>query len=402
MRQAAKMEAIELLAGGIAHDFNNRLTVILGNLELLEAEVGDSTDALALIRDAQLAAENGAGLARQLLAIARPQVQERNLNDINDVIRSLENVLGHCLGKSVELRVALKADLPRVVFDSSGLEDVLVNLTINARDAMEAGDSLTIETDRVRLDSRHLPDKPDLSAGQYAMIAFTDTGHGMSAAVRERAFEPYFTTKGAAGTGLGLSMVYSSVRRWNGHVSIYSELGHGTCVKIYIPENVPAKAAVPERLLSNKPTSDFPGRKVVVVEDQAQIRDIASKVLRDMGCEVHSFPDAENALEYIEAGPEVDLLFTDIVTGSSLDGIGLAALAKRVRPAMKVIFTSGYTRAGPFARKLPAEGNCHFVAKPWSRHSIAVAMAQAFSIGDGTVTAADDGWNDSLSTAMAG
>jgi CheY-like chemotaxis protein len=234
------------------------------------------------------------------------------------------------------------------------------------------------------------------------MIAFTDTGDGMSAAVRERAFEPYYTTKGAAGTGLGLSMVYSSVRRWNGHVSIYSELGHGTCVKIYIPENVPAEAAVPERLLSNKPVSDFPGRKVVIVEDQARIRDIAGTVLRDMGCEVHSFPHAENALEYMNAEPEVDLLFTDIVTGSSLDGIGLAALAKRARPDMKVIFTSGYTRAGPFDRKLPAEGNCHFVAKPWSRHSIAAAMTQAFSIGDGTVTAADDGRNDSSSTAMAG
>jgi len=403
MRQAAKMEAIEVLAGGIAHDFNNRLTVILGNLELLEAVVGDSTEALALIRDAHLAAENGAGLARQLLAIARPQVQERNLNDINDVIRSFENVLGHCLGKSVQLHVALKADLPRVVFDSSGLEDVLVNLTINARDAMGAGDSLTIETDSVPLDSEHLPDKPDLPAGQYAMIAFTDTGHGMSAGVRERAFEPYYTTKGSAGTGLGLSMVYSSVRRWNGHVSIYSEPGHGTCVKIYIPENVsPAEAALPDRPPPNEPASDFPGRKVVVVEDQAQIRDIACKVLHDMGCEVHSFPDAENALEYIEAGPKVDLLFTDIVTGSSLDGIGLAALAKRVRPAMKVIFTSGYTKAGPFARKLPAEDHCHFVAKPWSRHSIAVAMAQAFSSGDDTVTATDDGWNDSSSTAMTG
>jgi signal transduction histidine kinase len=403
MRQAAKMEAIEVLAGGIAHDFNNRLTVILGNLELLEAEVGDSTEALALIRDAKLAAENGAGLARQLLAIAKPQVEERHLNDINDVIRSLENVLGHCLGKSARLRVALKADLPRVVFDSSGLEDVLVNLTINARDAMEAGDSLTIETDSVRLDSGQLPDKPDLSAGRYAMIAFTDTGHGMSAAVRERAFEPYYTTKGAGGTGLGLSMVYSSARRWNGHVSIYSEPGHGTCVKIYIPEKIsPAKSAVSERLLPDGPPSDFPGRNVVVVEDQAQIRDIASKVLHDMGCEVHSFPDADRALEYIEAGPEVDLLFTDIVTGSRLDGIGLAALAKRVRPAMKVIFTSGYTRAGPFAGRLPGEGRYHFVAKPWSQHSIAVAMTQAFSSGDGTVTAADDGWNDRSSTAVAG
>jgi DNA-binding NtrC family response regulator len=141
---------------------------------------------------------------------------------------------------------------------------------------------------------------------------------------------------------------------------------------------------------------------VVVVEDQAQIRDIASKVLHDMGCEVHSFPDAENALEYLETGPEVDLLFTDIVTGSDLDGIGLAALATRVRPAMKVIFTSGYTRAGPFARKLPAAGNCHFVAKPWSRHSIAVAMAQAFTSGAGTATAAGGGRNDRSSTAMAG
>lgn len=394
------MEAIEVLAGGIAHDFNNRLTVILGNLELLEAEVGNSVEALSLIRDARLAAENGSGLAHQLLAIARPQVQERSLNDVNEVVRALENVLGHCIGRSARLHVSLKTDLPRVMFDCSGLEDVLVNLTINARDAMEASDSLTIETDSVRLDNGQLLDKPDLAPGQYAMIAFTDTGRGMSATVRERAFEPYYTTKGEAGTGLGLSMVYSSVRRWNGHVSIYSEPGHGTCVKIYLPENVsPPKAAGAGQPDAGSPSSVFAGRKVVIVEDHAQIRDIASKLLHDMGCEVHSFPGAENALEYMEAGHDVDLLFTDIVTGSGLDGIDLAALAKRVRPAMKVIFTSGYNRAGPFAGRLPAENEGHFVAKPWSRRSIATAMAQAFSA---TNVAAGDGWHDSSKTMMAG
>jgi signal transduction histidine kinase/CheY-like chemotaxis protein len=401
IRQAAKMEAIEVLAGGIAHDFNNRLTVILGNLELLEAEVGDSAEALSLIRDARLAAENGSGLARQLLAIARPQIQDRNLNDVNDVINCLENVLGHCLGKSARLHVSLKKDLPQVVFDSSGLEDVLVNLTMNARDAMDAGDSLTIETDSVWLDSEQLLDKPDLAPGMYAMIAFTDTGHGMSAAVRERAFEPYYTTKGEAGTGLGLSMVYSFVRRWNGHVSIYSEVGHGTCVKIYIPETTSAaEATVPALSGTDKVTSRFPGRTVVVVEDQAQIRDIASKVLHDMGCEVHSFSEAQEALKYLEAGPDVDLLFTDIVTGNGLDGIGLAALAKRVRPAMKIIFTSGYTRSGPFARRLPADDD--YVTKPWSRHSIAAAMTQAFSTDDGAMGAADKEWNGRPAAAMAG
>jgi CheY-like chemotaxis protein len=220
--------------------------------------------------------------------------------------------------------------------------------------------------------------------------------------VRERAFEPYYSTKGAAGTGLGLSMVYSFARRWNGHVSLYSEPGHGTCVTIYIPvEDGPPKASAPGQLAAARPVSRFPGRKVVVVEDQAQIRDIAAGLLHDMGCEVHSFSGADEALKYLEGGPAVDLLFTDIVTGGSLDGVGLAALAKRVRPAMQVIFTSGCTSSDPFAGRLPIEGDCHYVTNPWSRHSIGAAMTAAFSRGTGN-NRADHGRAGTPARAMAG
>lgn len=387
LHQATKMEAVGQLAGGIAHDFNNRLTVILGNLELLESEFESASESAAILRDARLAAENSSHLARQLLAISRPQQNERAVTDVNEVIRRLDTMLDRCMGESKSMHLALDASASTVMMDAAGFEDVLVNLTINARDAMDARDTLTIETGNVWLDDLAAGPRPDLVPGEYVLVAVTDSGRGMPAEVRERAFEPFFTTKAEQGTGLGLSMVYSFVRQHAGHVSIYSEPGQGTCVKVYLPvagqdrgETAgPGDTAGPNHVLA--------GIKVLVVENQADLRGIAGRIVSDLGCDVHTVEDGDHALEYLEAGGDPDLLFTDMVMPGCLDGIGLAREAKRVRPELRIVFTSGYTASGPFAEALQRSGDCNYVTKPYSRESLARALERAVTASD--VTASD-------------
>jgi PAS domain S-box-containing protein len=378
MQQANKMEAIGLLAGGIAHDFNNRLTVILGNLELLKDEVEGQEEACELLRDAYLAAENSSHLVRRLLAISKPQSDQRTVTDANDVITRLETMLNRCLGESKELRISLNAYAPEVLMESSGFEDVLVNLTMNARDAMAPGDSLVIETDNVWLDDSAVLRKPDLAPGEYTMIAVTDTGKGMPDDVRAHAFEPFFTTKQEKGTGLGLSMVYSFIRQSGGHVAIYSEPGKGTCIKMYLPiagQQVDTNAGPAAGHGNAQP--EFSGTKVLIVEDQPALLDVAGRILADLGCDVDTVESGDRALEYLQDGAYVDLLFTDIVMPGNLDGIGLASAARETRPDLPVILTSGYTASGPFAERMLGERNCHYVTKPYSRESLARALRKA-------------------------
>ncbi len=386
MRQAGKMEAIGQLAGGIAHDFNNRLTVILGNLDLLDEELGDeklegAERARELVRDAHLAAENSAHLVRQLLAISKPQTGPRSLTDANEVITRLQSILGRCLGDSRNLRVTLNAYSPIVAMEGSAFEDVLVNLTINARDAMAPGDSLTIETDTVWLDQTSLLQKPDLAPGEYTLIAVTDSGKGMPEEVRAHAFEPFFTTKNEKGTGLGLSMVYSFVRQSGGHVAIYSEPGKGTCVKMYLPiAGEEPDGGAGQSTGRSEAGRDLAGRKVLLVEDQPALRDIAGRILADLGCDVHTVENADLALEYLQSGAGIDLLFTDIVMPGKLDGIGLAAAARQDHPDLAVMFTSGYTASGPFAEQLRGDRYSHYLTKPYSRESLARALREAMPV----------------------
>lgn len=380
LEHATKMEAIGQLAGGIAHDFNNRLTVILGSLELLEGAFDEGSDSAAILRDARHAAENSSNLVRQLLAISRPQQAEPVPCDVNAVILRLERMLDRCLGESRSFDLALSSTAPRVVMDESGFEDVLVNLTINARDAMDAGDSLVIETADVWLDELATTGKPDLQPGPYVQIAITDTGKGMPPEVRERAFEPFFTTKAGGGTGLGLSMVYSFVRQTGGHVSIYSEPGRGTCIKLYLPVGGEQAVRAGRRADAAGAASVLSGTRVLIVEDQADLRDIAGRIVSDLGCDVHTVGDARAALEYLAHGNAPDVLFTDIVMPGEPDGLGLAEAAERKCPDLKVILTSGYTAAGPLSDYLQGGNRTrHYVTKPYSRESVARAIELAMT-----------------------
>ncbi|MEX0708014.1 MAG: ATP-binding protein [Woeseia sp.] len=376
MQQAAKMEAIGQLAGSVAHDFNNRLTVILGNLELLGEEIDAGSDAAELLADARHAAENSTELAKRLLSVSSPQTGERTVTDINSAISRMESLLEKCLGESVGLSVVLNADLPQAEMHRAGFEDVLVNLTLNARDAMSPGDTLTIETTSAWLDNEYTSENPDLIPGAYTMVAVTDTGKGMTAEIRERAFEPFYTTKEAKGTGLGLSTVYNFVKQCGGHVSIYSEVGVGTCVKLYLPTPGADRAA--EIASPGARDGELSGRKILLVEDQADIRDVTSRILSDLGCDVRTVAGSNSALDYLKGGSELDMLVTDLVLPGDCDGVGLVAAARKQRPHLKVLVTSGYTSSGPHGRLLSGVENYDFLSKPYTRESLAAAMRRAF------------------------
>jgi CheY-like chemotaxis protein len=248
---------------------------------------------------------------------------------------------------------------------------------MNARDAMAPGDSLVIETDNVWLDDSAVLRKPDLAPGEYTMIAVTDTGKGMPDDVRAHAFEPFFTTKQEKGTGLGLSMVYSFVRQSGGHVAIYSEPGKGSCIKMYLPIAGQQAGTNDGQAGHRNAQPEFSGTKVLIVEDQPALLDVAGRILADLGCDVDTVESGDRALEYLQDGAYVDLLFTDIVMPGNLDGIGLASAARETRPDLPVILTSGYTASGPFAERMLGERNCHYVTKPYSRESLARALRKA-------------------------
>lgn len=377
MQQAAKMEAIGQLAGSVAHDFNNRLTVILGNLELLEEEIDAGSDASQLLADARHAAENSTELAKRLLGVSSRQTGERTVTDINSVISRMETLLEKCLGESADLSVALNAELPQAVMHRAGFEDVLVNLTLNARDAMSPGDTLTIETTSVWLDNEYTSENPDLVPGAYTLVAVTDTGKGMPAEIRERAFEPFYTTKEAKGTGLGLSTVYNFVKQCGGHVSIYSEVGVGTCVKLYLP--TPDAGRVGESTSPAARNGELSGRKILLVEDQADIRAVTSRILSDLGCDVRTVAGSNCALDYLKGGSELDMLVTDLVLPGDCDGAGLVAAARKQRPHLKVLVTSGYTPTGPHGKLLSGVDNYDFLTKPYTRASLAAALRRAFT-----------------------
>jgi len=315
-------------------------------------------------------------LAQRLLGVSRLQAGERTVTDVNSVISRMETLLAKCLGDSASLSVALDTHAPQVIMHAAGFEDVLVNLTLNARDAMSAGNTLTMETASVWLDNEYTYENPDLVPGAYTLVAITDTGKGMPAEVRARAFDPFFTTKEAKGTGLGLSTVYNFVRQCGGHVSIYSEVGVGTCVKLYLPAAEAARDA--ETGSPAVRNDELAGCKVLLVEDQADIRDVTSRILSELGCDVRTVAGSNCALDYLKRGPELDMLVTDLVLPGGCDGVGLVKAARQQRPDLKALVTSGYTPTGPHGKFLGGIDNCDFLSKPYSRESLAAAVRRAF------------------------
>lgn len=377
LRQAHKMEAVGQLTGGIAHDFNNLLTVVSGNLEMIERRLTDDR-ARALLREAQGAAEDGAKLTTQLLAFGRKQPLNAKLADVGQLVSRFSDLLRRALGETIELRTIVSGAPGAALVDASQLQNALLNLALNARDAMPRGGRLTVEVSAAKLDADYASMYPEVRTGSYVLISVTDTGAGMPAEVRQRAFEPFFTTKGVgAGTGLGLSMVYGFTKQSGGHVQIYSEVGQGTSIRLFLPAaSMVAPLAEPASADGHLPPSGLPGgsETILVVEDDARVRRVAVARLEDMTYRVLQAETAAEALGVLGAHPEVALLFTDIVMPGGMSGDELAREARKLRPGLKIIMTSGFAEPSVAVRELAAEAS--WLKKPYSAMELAVRIRE--------------------------
>jgi PAS domain S-box-containing protein len=346
LRRSQRMEAIGQLTGGIAHDFNNLLAIVGGNLELL-LEVPDlSSDARELATEAMEASGRGAEMVRRLLAFARKQQLEPRPINLNERLPSVVQLLRRTLGEAVQIETRTAEDLWAAEADPTLVDDAIVNLAINARDAMPGGGSLVIETANVFLDDDYAEQHVDVTSGEYVLLAVSDTGTGMTADVAARALEPFFTTKPAGqGTGLGLSQVYGFVKQSGGHVSIYSEPGFGTTVKLYLPRS--RRGGETRSLARDRSAAPAGGSEtILVVEDNPDVRKLVRRQLSELGYAVHEAGNGPEALKFLGSGVEIDLLFTDVVMPEGMTGYELARLARENRPGLKVLFTSGYTAIG--------------------------------------------------------
>ncbi|MGB8432131.1 MAG: ATP-binding protein, partial [Pseudolabrys sp.] len=341
LRQSQKMEAVGQLTGGVAHDFNNLLTIIIGNLGIAKRGVVESRAERAL-NNALVGAERAAQLTQRLLAFSRRQPLNPRVLDVNKLIVSISDLLVRTLGENIELESIGAAGLWKVEADASELESTLLNLALNARDAMPEGGKLTIETSNAYLDEGYCQQHAGVAPGQYILIAVTDNGGGMSAETIDRAFEPFFTTKEAGkGTGLGLSQVYGFMKQSEGHVKIYSESGEGTTIKLYLPRRDGSEAAHS----ADEPVGSERGRAetILIVEDDDGVRQYASEILRDLNYQIIEAKDSATALRLLDADKKFDLLLTDVVLPGK-NGRELATEVERRRPGTKVIFMTGYSR----------------------------------------------------------
>ncbi|MCA9618894.1 MAG: response regulator, partial [Myxococcales bacterium] len=338
-----KMEAIGQLVGGVAHDFNNLLTVIKGNLELAMTEDQPSM-AMDRLREAMSAADDAAALTHQLLAFSRKQPLRPHQVDPRALVVEMEALLRRTLGERYELEIVGSAGQWTCEVDGAQLKSAVLNLAINARDAMPNGGKITIETANIRIGREYAEEHEDLVPGAYVLIAVSDTGAGMSEEVQKRAFEPFFTTKGVGrGSGLGLSMVYGFIKQSRGHVKIYSEQFVGTTVKLYLPRSTSETAAGSPIPKASETTPRGDGHIVLVVEDDASVRRVTVRILASLGYVTHDYADAAEALVMLRGESHVDLLLTDVVLAGEMNGVELVAEARRLRPGLPVLYVSGYT-----------------------------------------------------------
>jgi PAS domain S-box-containing protein len=364
--QAQKMESVGRLAGGVAHDFNNLLTVILGETELVLAELPEDDSRRPGLGEVMKAAKRAEGLTRQLLAFSRQQVVEPTTFNLNDLVADVDKMLRRLIGEDIDLASRPAADLGGVKADRGQIEQVLINLAVNARDAMPEGGKLTIETANVTLDEDYARNHPYVTPGEYVLLAISDSGVGMSEEIKARIFEPFFTTKELGkGTGLGLATCYGIVKQTGGHLGVYSEVGVGTTMKVYLPRvghsvETPSlqAAGVTARATATETET------ILLVEDEAAVGTIAMRILKKRGYHVLLAGSGEEALQLLESGNRIHLLLTDVV----LPGMNGRALADRVwalHPDAKVLYTSGYTNDATLRHRLLEHG-ASFVQKPFT------------------------------------
>ncbi|MGO4402907.1 PAS domain S-box protein [Bosea sp. RAF48] len=372
LRQSQKMEAIGQLTGGIAHDFNNLLTVISGNLEMIERRLEDRR-LRDLLREAQDAADDGAKLTGQLLAFGRRQALNAKLTDIGQLVSNFAELLRRTLGETIDLQTVVTGQALLALVDTTQLQNALLNLVLNARDAMPRGGRLKVEVSRIRLDADYARMYPQTRLGNYVLVSVSDTGAGMSEEVKQRAFEPFFTTKGVgAGTGLGLSMVYGFAMQSGGHVRLDSEPGGGTTIRLFLPTASPDVTAGRSDADPSAPAAKPRAAEcILVVEDDARVRRVVVARLEEEGYRVIQAVDGNSALSLIASHPEVRLLFTDIIMPGGMSGDELAREARLLRPELKILFTSGYAEPRLAGREL-AEGS--WLKKPYTSKELAARL----------------------------
>jgi PAS domain S-box-containing protein len=371
LRQAQKMEAVGQLTGGIAHDFNNMLAVVMGSLELLERRLtGDDERLKRYLEAARDGAQRAATLTQRLLAFSRQQPLEPERVDANKLVGGMSDLLRHALGASIRLETVLAAGLWPTHVDPNQLESAILNLAVNARDAMPGGGKLTIETQNCHLDDKYVARQIGLEAGHYVMVAVSDTGCGMTHEVIAKAFDPFFTTKQVGkGTGLGLSQVYGFVKQSGGHVMIYSEPEAGSTIKLYFPRLFDSgDIAATDSTGRDVPLGEQ-GEVVLVVEDEAAVRAYTVEALVELGYRVLEAEGAAEALRLLDRNPDIALLFTDIVM-PDVNGRELADEAQRRRPQLKVLFTTGYTRNAVVHNGV-VDAHVHLIGKPFTIDQLA-------------------------------
>jgi signal transduction histidine kinase/ActR/RegA family two-component response regulator len=375
LRQSQKMEAIGQLTGGISHDFNNILTVIMGNLGFLVAAVSSNARLKTCAELIGRAADRGAELTRSLLAFARKQALQPRELDLNSLVSDTEQLLRGSLGADIDLVLMLDETIDAALVDAAQLQTSLLNLALNARDAMPNGGKLTVETSNKYLDEAYAAANSDVTVGAYVMLAVTDTGAGIPRDIQDRLFEPFFTTKDVGkGSGLGLSMVYGFIKQSGGHIKIYSEVGIGTTVKMYLP-----RASGVGGKIDNTADIDLlvTGHEVVlVVEDDELVRESLLTQLESLGYTTHAARNAEEALKILEAHADIALLFTDVVLPGGLNGRQLAVEACRRDPNLKVLYTSGYSQ-NAIVHHGRLDPGVLLLAKPYRKSELARALRTA-------------------------
>jgi signal transduction histidine kinase/CheY-like chemotaxis protein len=380
LHQSLKMEALGQLTGGIAHDFNNLLGVVVGNLDLLERMVAWNEAAVKRVQTALRAAGRGAELTRRLLAFSRKEQLNPAPVPMQDAIREVVELAARTIGPEIKITTHCDTGLPPVFVDAAGLETALLNLALNARDAMPKGGALIIRAQLADLtDGYALVKAGELEPGKFARITVCDSGHGMPREVADRAFEPFFTTKAREkGTGLGLAMVYGFVKQSGGAIRIYSEVGFGTTVSIYLPLAGKQDVVIPEPV--NQRGAEMLGGTALLVDDEADLLDIADAYLADLGYTVIRAGNGAEALEALARAGEIDLMVTDIIMPGNMNGIELAQKVRELRPGIKVIYTSGFPAEALAERSGKLEGG-PLLHKPYQRAEFADMVRKQVSAG---------------------